>query len=238
MNPSDDQYSQGQPQPQPDEPLMPTSQSAAQSLGQSSGDTPSAPAAPSATDYPTETYRPSETQEADLAEVSEEAPVGPVENVPLVDEPPVQWTAQEYVELQKGTGWYLIALAVVLMLIAADIFFLRSYTFSVLVVVMTVALVIYIRRPPRTIQYTLSGRQGLYIGERLYHLSDFRSFGLIKDGDNHSIMLIPSKRFAPGVSVYFPEEAGEQIVDILGQRLPMETLKLDMIDIIVRKLRL
>jgi hypothetical protein len=38
--------------------------------------------------------------------------------------------------------------------------------------------------------------------------------------------------------VYFPEEAGEKIVDILGQRLPMETLKLDMIDILVRKLRL
>jgi hypothetical protein len=72
----------------------------------------------------------------------------------------------------------------------------------------------------------------------LYHLTDFRAFGLIKDGDNHSIMLIPIKRFSPGVSVYFPEEAGEQIVDILGQRLPMEELKLDVVDIIVRKLRL
>jgi hypothetical protein len=103
---------------------------------------------------------------------------------------------------------------------------------------MSVALVIYIRRPARTIQYTLSGRQGLYIGEQLHHLSDFRAFGLIEDGDHHSIMLIPVKRFSPGVSVYFPEEAGEQIVDILGQRLPMETLKLDLIDILVRKLRL
>jgi len=51
-------------------------------------------------------------------------------------------------------------------------------------------------------------------------------------------MLIPTKRFAPGVSVYFPDDAGEKIVDILGQRLPMEELKLDVIDIVVRKLRL
>jgi hypothetical protein len=51
-------------------------------------------------------------------------------------------------------------------------------------------------------------------------------------------MLIPTKRFSPGLSVYFPEEAGERIVDILGTRLPMETLKLDAIDIIVRRLRL
>jgi hypothetical protein len=61
---------------------------------------------------------------------------------------------------------------------------------------------------------------------------------VIQDGDHHSIMLIPTKRFSPGVSVYFPEEVGEQIVDILGQRLPMENLKLDVIDIVVRKLRL
>jgi hypothetical protein len=51
-------------------------------------------------------------------------------------------------------------------------------------------------------------------------------------------MLIPTKRFAPGVSVYFPTEVGEQIVDILGQRLPMENLKLDLVDVVVRKLRL
>jgi len=51
-------------------------------------------------------------------------------------------------------------------------------------------------------------------------------------------MLIPIKRFAPGVSVYFPDEVGEKVVDILGSRLPMENLKLDMIDIIVRKLHL
>jgi len=61
---------------------------------------------------------------------------------------------------------------------------------------------------------------------------------LIRDGEHHSIMLIPIKRFAPGVSVYFPEEVGEKIVDILGARLPMEILKLDAIDLIVRKLRL
>jgi hypothetical protein len=142
------------------------------------------------------------------------------------------------VHLDKGPWWYILFVVIVIGLIAIDILLLKEWTFSVLVVVMAVALVVYIRRPPRDIQYSLSGRQGLYVGERLYHLSDFKAFGLIKDGDHHSIMLIPIKRFAPGVSVYFPEEAGERIVDILGQRLPMENLKLDAIDVLVRKLRL
>ena len=192
-------------------------------------------AADQPSDYPQETYQPAD-QEVD-------APVAAAETrrpVETPEEVPVQWVAHEYIHEEKGTGWYIIFAVVVLLLIAADVLFLKSFlwTFSFLVMVMAVALVVYSRRPPRDIQYALSCKQGLYIGERLYHLSDFKAFGLIKDGDHNSIMLIPVKRFAPGVSVYFPDEAGERIVDILGQRLPMETLKLDAIDILVRKLRL
>ena len=151
---------------------------------------------------------------------------------------PITWTAQEYIHIDKSPWWFVIFVIVVLALISIDIFFLKSYTFSVLVVVMAVAVIIYTRRPPRTLMYALSMQQGLYVGEKLYHFDEFKAFGLIKDGDHNSIMLIPRKRFSPGVSVYFPEEAGEEIVDILGKRLPMENLKLDVIDIVVRKLRL
>lgn len=154
------------------------------------------------------------------------------------DNPPVTWTAQEYVHLDRSPIWFVLFVVVVLGLVAIDIFFLRSWTFSALVVVMAVALMIYIRRPPRTLTYALSPAQGLYVGENLYHFDDFKSFGLIQDDGHYSIMLIPRKRFAPGVSVFFPDDAGERIVDILGQRLPMEELKLDIVDIIVRKLRL
>ncbi len=154
------------------------------------------------------------------------------------DNPPITWTAQEYIHIDKGPWWYIIFVLVVIGFIALDFFFLKSWTMSVLVVVMAVAVVIYIRRPPRTITYALSPAQGLYVGEQLYIFDDFKAFGLIRDGDNDSVMLIPRKRFAPGVSVFFPPEAGERIFDILGQRLPMETLKLDVVDVIVRKLRL
>jgi len=150
----------------------------------------------------------------------------------------VTWNAQEYIHLDKTPVWYILFFIVVIGLVAVDVFLLKSWTFSVLVIVMAVALIVYSRRPPRTIVYGLSSLQGLYIGERLYHFDDFKSFGIIQDGEHNSIMLIPIKRFSPGVSVYFPEESGEQIVDILGQRLPMEELKLDIIDTVVRKLRL
>jgi hypothetical protein len=177
---------------------------------------------------------------ASLEEVSFEGQA-PQLSTPEASEPvdiPTTWTAQEYVHIDKSPLWFVVFAVVVLGLIAVDILFLKAYTFSVLVVVMAVAVIIYTRRPPRILTYALSAKQGLYVGERLYHFDEFKAFGLIKDGEHHSIMLIPRKRFSPGVSVYFPEEAGEQIVDILGQQLPMEDLKLDIIDVVVRKLRL
>lgn len=151
---------------------------------------------------------------------------------------PVTWTAEEYIQGDKNVLWYIIFAVVALGLIAIDVFFIKSYTFSILTVVMATAVVVYASRPARTINYALSVNQGLYIEDKLYRFDEFKAFGVIKDGDRHSIMLIPVKRFSPGVSVYFPEESGELIVDILGSRLPMENLKLDMIDILVRKLRL
>jgi hypothetical protein len=185
--------------------------------------------------------QPSVDTEQYSPEISDQSVAEPYE-APLAQDtpanPPITWSAQEYVHIDKGIGWYILFAVIVLALVAIDIFFLKSWTFSALVVVMAVAIVIYIRRPPRTLTYALSPAQGLYVGERLYHFDEFRAFGLIKDGDNHSIMLIPRKRFSPGVSVFFPEEAGERIVDILGQRLPMDELKLDVVDVLIRKLRL
>lgn len=156
----------------------------------------------------------------------------------VVDNEPVHWSAVEYINGEKGGLWFILFGLIVLALVATDVLFLHAYTFSALVVVMAISVIVFSRRPARTIDYTLSGDQGLYIGEKLYHFSEFKSFGLVRDHNQHSLMLIPTKRFSPGVSVYFPEEVGEKIVDILGARLPMENLKLDMIDIVVQKLRL
>jgi hypothetical protein len=185
-----------------------------------------------------EMYAPAPTGEEPAPVVAPEVAVEDKSKKPVIDNEPVHWTASEYIHEEKNKMWFVIFTVVALGFIAVDIFLLKSYTFSVLVVVMAAALIVYSRRPPHKIEYTLSGDQGLYVGEKLYHFSEFKTFGLIKDREHHSIMLIPTKRFAPGVSVYFPEEVGEKIVDILGARLPMGTFKLDAIDILVRKLRL
>lgn len=156
----------------------------------------------------------------------------------VTDNAPLTWTAAEFIHLDKTIWWFVAFWIVAAAFVALDIFFLRSYTFSVLIVVMSVAVMIYVRRPPRELSYSLSASKGLYIADKLHPYEEFKSFGIVKDGSHVSIFLIPVKRFAPGVSVYFPEELGDDIAEILGKNLPMQNIKLDVLDNIVRGLRL
>lgn len=164
------------------------------------------------------------------AEATETAPIEG-------DEELVRWQATEHVYHEKDPLWYIIFALVVLGLIILAIFVVNSWTFAILVPVMAAALVVYAMRPPSLMNYTLS-RKGLHVNDHLYNFADFREFGLVRDEETYSIMLMPRKRFQPGVTVFFPEEAGEAIVDMLAARLPMRELKLDLIDRLIRMLRI
>jgi len=150
---------------------------------------------------------------------------------------PVHWQAHEYIHHEKSPVWFVVFALVVLALMAIAIFLMQAISFAILIPVMAAALVIYSHRPPRVLDYTLSSK-GLYINDQLYPFIDFKSFGVVHDGEEYSVMLIPVKRFKLGVSVYFPEEAGEAIVDMLGTRLPMQELHIDVLDRLIRKLRI
>lgn len=155
----------------------------------------------------------------------------------LPAEPAVTWVAHEYIHQEKGAMWFMLFTIIVIALVAISIFVMNSWSFAVLLAVIAVVVVIYSRRPPRELSYSLSD-DGLMIDDKLHSFESFKSFGVIRDGEEFSVMLIPTQRFQPGVTVYFPEEQGEDIVDVLGSRLPMKDFKLDAVDRIVRLLRL
>lgn len=154
-----------------------------------------------------------------------------------VDDEPIRWQGHEHLSHDRNIGWFVAFAAAVIVLMIIAIVVIQSITFAILVPVMAAALIVYIRRPPRLISYTLSSH-GLHIDDRLHRFTDFKSFGVLQDGGENSIVLIPVQRFKPSVTLYFPTELGETIVDILGVRLPMRELKLDFVDQIIRKLRL
>lgn len=150
---------------------------------------------------------------------------------------PIRWQATEYIHREKDHVWFILFILVTLALVAAAVFIIKSITFAILVPVMAAALFIYTRRPPRMLDYTL-GRHGLYINDQLFPFAEFKSFALMQGFDQYSIMLIPTKRFKPAVTINFPEEVGEPIVDMLAARMPMREVEPDVVDRIIRKLHL
>ena len=148
----------------------------------------------------------------------------------------VNWEAREHIEYKKNMGWYagLAAITVILCVIAI---LMQQWTFLLLIIVAVIALLTYTLRSPRLLHYSLSDK-GLSEGNNLYLFNDFRSFGVLNENNHFSIVLMPKKRFGTRVTVYFPESEGEQIVDVFGSKLPMEPVKLDLLDRLVRFLRI
>lgn len=179
------------------------------------------------------------TPDADITPVQPVASMAEdeAEATDMSQEQPVRWQATEYIQREKNGLWFVAFIVTTLSLMAIAIFLIQSWTFAILIPVMATALLTYTHRPPRLINYTLS-RKGLHVNDHLYSFAEFKAFGVIRDASEYSIMLVPIKRFRPGVSVYFPEEVGEALVDMLGARLPMRDLHLDIVDKIIRKLRI
>ena len=148
----------------------------------------------------------------------------------------ISWEAEEYVQ-HKHNAWWYVGLFTISIGLCVLSFFLKWWTFIILIVVCVIAILVTSSRPPRKIQYTLN-KDGLIEGNKLHKYEEFKAFGILKEDSHFSAVLIPKKRFALQVKVYFPGNSGEIIVDALGARLPMEAVKLDFLDKIVNFLRI
>lgn len=146
------------------------------------------------------------------------------------------WTASEFIDHNKGTGWYL-GLFIITAVLAVGTYFLTKEYFTVgVIVVLGIIVALYARQKPRQATYELSS-SGLRIGEKLYSYSLFKSFSLVNDGGLNSIQLMPLKKLMPPISAYYQAADEEKITDILGQHLPFEEAKPDSISQISRRLR-
>ena len=149
----------------------------------------------------------------------------------------VRWQGPEHLYSERSMVWYAVLALATLIMMAIAYFAFNSLTFTILLPVMAVALGVYAHRPPEIIDYTLT-RKGLYVRDRLMLYDQFKSFDVVTINNVHHIALIPRKRFQLGQNIYFPEESGEKIVDMLAARLPMKEVKPDFIDRILAKLHL
>lgn len=154
----------------------------------------------------------------------------------MVKRQEITWQAEEYITPGRNTWWYVGLFAVGAALATLSVL-LQWWTFLILIILSIITILTSTIRPPRKITYTLNS-EGLSEGQRIHKYEDYKAFGILKEGNHYSAVLIPKKRFGLSVKVYFPEGSGEAIVDALGARLPMQEVKLDFLDKIVNFLRI
>ena len=145
------------------------------------------------------------------------------------------WQASEFVQHHKGAGWYAILLTVSAILIGVAAWLHSWLEIGVFIAVCAVVIV-YARKPPRTLMYELSS-EGIHIDGRLYAFTEFRSFAVMSDEEWQSIDLEPTKRLSPRVVMLFDPEDFDSIVGHLELHIPRQDRESDMVERITRYLR-
>jgi hypothetical protein len=149
----------------------------------------------------------------------------------------ITWTASEYVEHQRGVGWY-ASLVIATVVLAAGIYLItKDYFATGTIIVLGIIVGVFAGHKPGQIDFELSD-SGLRVGEKNYSYSLFRSFSIFREGKLSSINLTPIKRFMPPISAYFDPKDEKKIVDLLGEHIPFEPRNPGVIDRLSLRLRL
>lgn len=148
----------------------------------------------------------------------------------------VSWSASEFIAHHKTAGWYgLLVLATAF--IAGIVFlFTRDKISTSVIIFVGVIFGVSAGRKPRTLGYRVDGAS-LTIGQKVYSYDKFRSFAVVQEDAFSSIVLMPLQRFMPLITIYYDPKDEQRIVDILAERLPVATHKLDWVDQLMRRVR-
>ncbi|HEX7633413.1 MAG TPA: hypothetical protein VF401_03750 [Candidatus Saccharimonadales bacterium] len=152
------------------------------------------------------------------------------------DQSSISWTASEFAAHEKSANWYLSLAGVAVLLSAAIYLATRDAVSSVVVVVTGILMGIYAARKPRQLTYRLTPT-GVGIGEKHFPYEAFRSFSIVDEGAFSSIVLLPLKRFAPLITIYFAAEDEDTIADVLSEQLPYAEFHFDAVDNLMRRIR-
>ncbi len=148
----------------------------------------------------------------------------------------LSWTASEFIAHSKEPSWYMALFGGAFVLSLLVYVATRDVVAAVVVIVGAILFGVSASRPPRQMTYTLS-QKGLAIGSRIFLYKDFRSFSVVDEGAFSSIVLMPLKRFAPPLSLYYHPADAQRIVSVLAEHLPLQEHKHDLTETLMRRIR-
>ncbi len=149
--------------------------------------------------------------------------------------PPFSWEASEFVFHEKPAGWYL-ALFAAAALLGGGLAWFKQWIAIAMVAVMTLAIITFSRKQPRTLHYQVD-EAGITIDGKLHPYELFKSYSLHPQVGWKEIDFEPAKRFSQRLTVLCEEDAFDQIEDVLVQQLPRVDREPDFIEKLSRTIK-
>jgi len=148
----------------------------------------------------------------------------------------VRWMASEFISHEKSSSWYVTLALITVVFCGLVYLFTRQYVSIGVIVVLAIAFGVYANIKPKTLEFLVDS-SGVTVDKKHFNYEAFKNIEIIEGGVVPSVNLIPVKRFAVPVTLYFLPQQKEQILEILGEFLPSETKRLEAIDRLVARLR-
>ncbi len=136
----------------------------------------------------------------------------------------ISWEAAEHHHVEKGSDWYW-ALGIIAVVGATLAIIFGNVLFAVVILLAAVVMTIVSLREPSIIPFAITPR-GMRIDDRLYPYATLHSFCIDEEAPRGpQLILKSSAALRPLIIIPLPEEAVEEIDDILAERLPEEHLE-------------
>jgi len=149
----------------------------------------------------------------------------------------ITWTASEFVAHDKSVGWYSMLILGSVLVAAIIFFFTRDLVSGSVVIIAGLLLAVYGSHKPRQVQYVVDKR-GVGVGQRRHGYDEFRSFSVVSEGAFSGLVLMPLKRFALPLTMYYAPADEDRILGLLSDQLPLEEHRPDAIDTLLKRIRL
>jgi hypothetical protein len=147
-----------------------------------------------------------------------------------------EWSAQEFVEHDKDTKWYLMLAAATVVLSAVLFLILREIMPVVVTVLLAIVVGIYGSAKPKTVSYKVDG-SGISLDGKHFEFNSFKSFSIIESSAIPYIQLMPQKRFMVPLSIFVDPAHSQDIAELIGQFVPYDQKNPDVVDKLATKFR-
>lgn len=136
----------------------------------------------------------------------------------------ISWEAFEHHHTNQKSDWFWI-LGIITVAVTIASILLGNVLFGILIAVGGAVAAILATREPKIITYAVTQR-GLRIDDKLYPYTTLEAFYIDEDNQLGPQLLVKSeKMFMPLLILPLPEDAMEDIEDLIAQRLPEEHIE-------------